>query len=248
MLLSLLCVQMSGLALGIAAGPRLGGPHAQVSFLEGADRYLYLRVWVFSRVLQGPVRGCPWDRPRGSAGVRTYSVQRAWYEHPPASFAQVRGYMEVQAGAVCKTVGSAYVGSNPTPATTCENGPLAAETHPRGRFPSCHAAYHGVSRCVDMSRCPRTYSGRRPDRSRGRGHRWLSTDGHGRARQRGRVLAQGSGSARCAARRPTSPRRGGRRSGGRRAVRQTVPSAAQGGSGPLVHWRGVSIPDGSHGT
>jgi hypothetical protein len=25
--------------------------------------------------------------------------------------------MEVQAGAVCKTVGSAYVGSNPTPAT-----------------------------------------------------------------------------------------------------------------------------------
>ena len=31
---------------------------------------------------------------------------------------QVRGYMEVQAVAVCKTVGSAYVGSNPTPATT----------------------------------------------------------------------------------------------------------------------------------
>jgi hypothetical protein len=26
-------------------------------------------------------------------------------------------------GAVCKTVGSAYVGSNPTPATTCENSP-----------------------------------------------------------------------------------------------------------------------------
>src|SRR5579872_1360248 len=26
-------------------------------------------------------------------------------------------------GAVCKTVGSAYVGSNPTPATTCVNGP-----------------------------------------------------------------------------------------------------------------------------
>src|ERR1700756_3474584 len=31
-------------------------------------------------------------------------------------------------GTVCKTVGSAYVGSNPTPATTSENGPLAAET------------------------------------------------------------------------------------------------------------------------
>ncbi len=33
------------------------------------------------------------------------------------SFTQVNGYVEVQAGAVCKTVGSAYVGSNPTPAT-----------------------------------------------------------------------------------------------------------------------------------
>jgi hypothetical protein len=77
MLLSLLSVQMSGLAWGIAAGPRLGGPHAQVSFLEGPGRYLYLRVWVFSRVLQGPVRGYPWDRPRRSAGVRTYSGQRA---------------------------------------------------------------------------------------------------------------------------------------------------------------------------
>ena len=31
---------------------------------------------------------------------------------------QVRGYVEVQAGAGCKTVGSAYVGSNPTPATS----------------------------------------------------------------------------------------------------------------------------------
>src|SRR5882724_7995016 len=37
-------------------------------------------------------------------------------------------------GAVCKTVGSAYVGSNPTPATTCGNGPLAADTRPAGRF------------------------------------------------------------------------------------------------------------------
>ena len=35
-----------------------------------------------------------------------------------ATFTHVRGHMEVQAGAYCKTVGSAYVGSNPTPATT----------------------------------------------------------------------------------------------------------------------------------
>jgi hypothetical protein len=41
---------------------------------------------------------------------------------------QVREYMEVQAVAVCKTVGLAYDGSNPSPATTCENGPLAADS------------------------------------------------------------------------------------------------------------------------
>jgi hypothetical protein len=41
---------------------------------------------------------------------------------------------------------------------------------------------HGVSLWVDVSQCARTYSGRRPGRSRGRGHRRLSTDGHGRAR------------------------------------------------------------------
>ena len=47
-------------------------------------------------------------------------------------------------GEVCKTVGSAYVGSNPAPATS-ENGPLAAETRPGGPFPSCRAVYQGVS-------------------------------------------------------------------------------------------------------
>jgi len=49
-----------------------------------------------------------------------------------------------QAGAVqpevCKTVGSAYVsayvGSNPTPATTSENDSLSAETRSAGPFPS----------------------------------------------------------------------------------------------------------------
>jgi hypothetical protein len=55
--------------------------------------------------------------------------------------------------AVCKTVGSAYVGSNPTPATTpatpCGNGPLAAETRPGGPFTSCHVMYQGVSLWVD---------------------------------------------------------------------------------------------------
>src|SRR5689334_14067201 len=118
-------------------------------------------------------------------------------------------------GAVCKTVGSAYVGSNPTPATTCGNGPLAAETRPRGCFRSCHVAYLSVSLCVEVWRCPRTYSGRRPGRLRGRGHRRLSTDGHGRPRQKGPCPCPGAVPVPCAARRPASPGTGGR-GGGRR--------------------------------
>jgi hypothetical protein len=58
---------------------------------------------------------------------------------------------------VCKTVGSAYVGSNPTPATTSENGPLAAETRPVVPFPSCHAMYQRASPWVDAAQCVRTY-------------------------------------------------------------------------------------------
>jgi len=75
---------------------------------------------------------------------------------------QVRGYVEVQAGAVCKTVGSAYASSNLAPATTCEDGQLAAETRPCGPFPSRHAMYQGASLRVDAWQCPRTYSGQRP--------------------------------------------------------------------------------------
>jgi hypothetical protein len=53
--------------------------------------------------------------------------------------------------AVCKTVGSAYVGSNPTPATTSENGPPAAETRPDGPFllvtPCIAVCHRGSMRC-----------------------------------------------------------------------------------------------------
>src|SRR5437762_2856364 len=70
-------------------------------------------------------------------------------------------------GAVCKTVGSAYVGSNPTPATTCENGPHAAETRPGGPFPSCHAVHQDVSPWVDARQWLRTYSGPRPGETSG---------------------------------------------------------------------------------
>jgi hypothetical protein len=38
---------------------------------------------------------------------------------------------------VCKTVGSAYVGSNPTPATRCEDAPLAANSLAGGAFLLC---------------------------------------------------------------------------------------------------------------
>jgi hypothetical protein len=82
----------------------------------------------------------------------------------------------------CKTVGSAYVGSNPTPATTCENGPLAAETRPAGRFALVTpfiTVRHRASMCcgvhgrieADGVRAVRTVGA----------HRRLSTDGHGRA-------------------------------------------------------------------
>jgi hypothetical protein len=135
----------------------------------------------------------------------------------------------------CKTVGSAYVGSNPTPATTCGNGPLAAETRPRGCFRSCHVAYQSVSLCVEVSRCPRTYSGRRPGRLRGRGHRRLSTDGPGK---RGLVPAQ----VRCRCHAPPDgrhrPGRAGAAAAEGRAVRQTVASAARRVSGQLLYWRG----------
>src|SRR3984893_1415700 len=59
----------------------------------------------------------------------------------------------VQGAAVCKTVGSAYVGSNLTPATTCGNGPLAAETRPAGRFllvTPCISAYHCAPICCGV--------------------------------------------------------------------------------------------------
>src|SRR5208282_2660527 len=92
--------------------------------------------------------------------------------------------------AVCKTVGSAYVGSNPTPATTCENGPLAAETRPGGPFPSCHAMYQGASLWVDAWQCARTYGVQRPGKTSGAYNRSLCPTGGRRRRQRRRQHAE----------------------------------------------------------
>jgi hypothetical protein len=54
----------------------------------------------------------------GRQPAATYiSGQRRHGKDDPAVFVQVDRYIEGHEGAVCKTVGSAYVGSNPTPAT-----------------------------------------------------------------------------------------------------------------------------------
>src|SRR5271166_1710975 len=73
----------------------------------------------------------------------------------------------------CKTVGSAYVGSNPTPATTSQNGPLAAETRPGGPLSSCHAMYQRASLWVDAWQCARTYGVQRPGKTSGARNRSL---------------------------------------------------------------------------
>src|ERR1017187_10422888 len=87
--------------------------------------------------------------------------------------------------AVCKTVGSAYVGSNPTPATTCGNGPLAGNSRLCGPFFS-------FTGCVTLSRwgalC-RGVHGRIADGIRAPGRSVPTvgcfTDGHGRGRASG---------------------------------------------------------------
>src|SRR5580693_8191172 len=99
---------------------------------------------------------------------------------PPALAAHGR-LPEWPKGAVCKTVGSAYVGSNPTPATTCENGPLAANSRASGPFLLCPVMCHLVALYTAVSRCPRTYSGPRPAARTVGVHRRLSTDSHGQA-------------------------------------------------------------------
>jgi hypothetical protein len=83
-------------------------------------------VWAGQACCADAVRGCPCGRAARSPRARTYSGQRRCSEHDPVMFAQVRDHMKVQEGAVCKTVGSAYVGSNPTPATTSANSPSPA--------------------------------------------------------------------------------------------------------------------------
>jgi hypothetical protein len=56
----------------------------------------------------GAVRACTWlyvESAAGSPGARTYGVQRVCRQRRVAPLAQVSDYVEVQAGAYCKTVG-----------------------------------------------------------------------------------------------------------------------------------------------
>ena len=177
-MLSLWCAWMSR---GARRGSARVATRRRLRWREHCGQCFCLRVWEFSGFCGRPVRGCTRDRPRGSVGVRTYGVQPARYKHHPASFAQVTGHMEVQAGAYCKTVSSAYVGSNPTPATPWGNGPLAGNSRLCGPFLLCPVMCHLVPLWTAVSRCPRTYSGRRSAARTVGVHRRLSTDGHGRA-------------------------------------------------------------------
>src|ERR1700722_9257145 len=84
-------------------------------------------------------------------------------------------------GTVCKTVGSAYDGSNPSPATRCGNGPLAASSRGWWAVLLCPVVCHLGALWTVVSRCPRTHGGRDLGPATVGAHRRLFTDGHGRA-------------------------------------------------------------------
>ena len=92
--------------------------------------------------------------------ARTHCGRRRPGKEPRTAYALVSAVWLVRRRAVCKTVGSAYVGSNPTPATTCENGPLARNSRLCGPFVLCPVVCHLVALRDGVSRCPRTYGGR----------------------------------------------------------------------------------------
>ena len=115
------CGRWTGLAVPVApecagrAGP-VGWCSRSRSRRKGNRRPEVLLPAVLG--LYGPVRDCPQDRRRGWPGARTYSGQHRCGGRHPVAFGQVRWRVEVQMVAGCKTVGTAYVGSNPTPATS----------------------------------------------------------------------------------------------------------------------------------
>jgi hypothetical protein len=120
------------------------------------------------------------------------------------------------------------VSSNPSPVTTCGNGQLAGISRLCGPFFLYLVVCHLVTLWGAVSRCPRTYSGRRPRPRTVGAHRRLSTDGHGRA-----ALASCSGLT-CAVESGVHPRVSTRRPGG-------SPRAGRAGKGGCADdWGGGS--------
>jgi hypothetical protein len=78
------------------------------------------QVRLHVRTLSVAVRGVS---RLATLALRTYSGQGRIFTWSSGKFGQVGGHSDGWGETVCKTVGLAYVGSNPTPATTCENGP-----------------------------------------------------------------------------------------------------------------------------
>jgi hypothetical protein len=78
--------------------------------------------------------------------LRTPHGQRRRLTRLRKKFPQLNAYSGGVGSAPCKTVGLAYVGSNPTPATTCVNSRLTANSRVSGLSFS-------VPRCVTLSRC-----------------------------------------------------------------------------------------------
>src|ERR1039458_7741122 len=69
---------------------------------------------------------------RHTRKLRTPHGQNAVFTRRGMEYPQVSGYSDGLGWAHCKTVGLAYVGSNPTPATTSGNSPSAGFSRTRG--------------------------------------------------------------------------------------------------------------------
>ena len=120
------CVAVGPLGAGTSSGDRKGQRYPHRQRLSEA-----LRVYVSAARV-----------PRSPGGCGAYGAKPR-PQHISAGQRHVLGRAE---RAACKTVGSAYVGSNPTPATTCKNAPLAANSRASG-------AFFSVPACVALSRC-----------------------------------------------------------------------------------------------
>ena len=92
---------------------------------------------------------CERDRRSGAGLAEDFCAKYV----PKSAEALVAVQVRARLRAVCKTVGSAYVGSNPTPATTCENGPLAANCRARRAVllvPVCVITCHRGPSCCGV--------------------------------------------------------------------------------------------------